>query len=87
LSVTRIACSIGWIIRFWMAPATRLGLLALAAGQDVEPDEGSDDTDERWRTARRVAADWVIWVHDPDTRHVYKTVHQRTDGYQAHIAV
>jgi hypothetical protein len=64
-----------------------VGLLALVAGQDVEPGEGSDGTDGRWRIARRVAADRVISVHDPDTRHGHKTVHQRTDGYKAHVAV
>jgi len=64
-----------------------VALLALVAGQDVEPAEGSDGTDGRWRIARRVAADRVISVHDPDTRHVHKTLHQRSDGYKAHIAV
>jgi IS5 family transposase len=70
-----------------LAGAEAVGLLSLVAGQDVEPGEGSDGTDGRWRIARRVAADRVISVHDPDTRHVHKTVHQRTDGYKAHIAV
>lgn len=32
-----------------------VALLALVAGQDVEPAEGSDGTDGRWRIARRVA--------------------------------
>jgi hypothetical protein len=30
-----------------------VGLLALVAGQDVEPDQGSAGTDGRWRIARR----------------------------------
>ena len=34
-------------------PAEALALLALVAGQDVEPAEGSDGTDGRWRIARR----------------------------------
>jgi hypothetical protein len=34
-----------------------------------------------------VATDQVISVHDPDTRHVHKTVRQPTDGYKAHVAV
>ncbi len=34
--------------------ADALGVLALVAGQDVEPAEGSDGTDGRWRIARRV---------------------------------
>lgn len=33
--------------------ADALGLLALVAGQDVEPADGSDGTDGRWRIARR----------------------------------
>jgi len=32
-----------------------VALLALVAGQDVEPVEGSDGTDGRWRIARKVA--------------------------------
>jgi hypothetical protein len=35
--------------------AQALALLALVAGQDVEPAEGSDGTDGRWRIARQVA--------------------------------
>jgi Transposase domain (DUF772)/Transposase DDE domain len=64
-----------------------LALLALVAGQDVEPAEGSDGTDGRWRIARRVAHDRVISVVDPQARHVHKTVHQRQDGYKAHVAI
>jgi hypothetical protein len=69
-------------------PATQaLALLALVAGQDVEPAEGSDGTDGRWRIARTVAADRIISTVDPQTRHVHKTVHQRQDGYKAHLAI
>ena len=64
-----------------------LALLALVAGQDVEPAEGSDGTDGRWRIARGVAGDRVISTVDPQTRHVHKTVHHRQDGYKAHVAV
>jgi transposase len=64
-----------------------LALLALVAGQDVEPAKGSDGTDGRWRIARRVAEDRVISVVDPEARHVHKTVHSRQDGYKAHVAV
>ena len=39
------------------AEADALGLLALVAGQDVEPAEGSDGTDGRWRIARKVASE------------------------------
>ena len=62
-------------------------MLALIAGQDVEPVDGSDGTDGRWRIAERVAADRVISTVDPETRHAHKTVHRRQDGYKAHLAV
>lgn len=64
-----------------------LALLALIAGQDVEPADGSDGTDGRWRIARKVAKDRVISVSDPETRHAHKTVHRRQDGFKAHLAV
>jgi hypothetical protein len=64
-----------------------LALLALVAGQDVEPGEGSDGTDGRWRIARKVAPDRVISTVDPDARHIHKTVHARQDGYKGHVAV
>jgi hypothetical protein len=67
--------------------AEAVALLALIAGQDVEPVEGSDGTDGHWRIARRVAADRVISTVDPEARHVHKTVQRRQDGYKAHIAV
>jgi IS5 family transposase len=67
--------------------AQAVGLLALIAGQDVEPAEDSDGTDGRWRIARRVAADRVISTVDSDSRHVHKTVHHRQDGFKAHLAV
>jgi len=63
-----------------------LGLLALVAGQDVEPADGSDGTDGRWRIARKVAEDRVISVHDPETRHTRKSPEARRDGYRAHLA-
>jgi Transposase DDE domain/Transposase domain (DUF772) len=67
--------------------AQAVALLALIAGQDVEPAQGSDGTDGRWRIARKVAADRVISTVDPDSRHVHKTRHRRQDGYKAHVAV
>jgi hypothetical protein len=67
--------------------AEAVALLALIAGQDVEPVEGSDGTDGRWRIARRVAPDRVISAVDPDARHAHKTVSRRQDGFKAHIAV
>lgn len=72
-------------------PSSRAGqavaLLALVAGQDVEPAEDSDGTDGRWRIAGGVAHDRVISTVDPDTRHVHKSWSGRQDGYQAHLAV
>jgi len=65
--------------------AEAVALLALVAGQDVEPAEGGDGTDGRWQIARRVAADRVISTVDPDARHAHKTVHRRIDGFKAHI--
>jgi hypothetical protein len=67
--------------------AEAVALLALIAGQDVEPVEGSDGTDGQWRIARQVAADRVISTVDPDTRHVHKSVHRRQDGFKAHVAI
>jgi hypothetical protein len=66
-------------------PAEALALLALIAGQDVEPAADSDGTDGRWQIARRVAEDRVISTVDPDARHAHKTVHRRTDGFKAHL--
>jgi hypothetical protein len=66
--------------------AGALALLALVAGQDVEPAEGSDSTDGRWRIARKVAGDRVISTVDPDARHTRKSPEARRDGYRAHVA-
>jgi hypothetical protein len=69
-------------------PAERtVALLALIAGQDVEPAEGSDGTDGRWRIARKVAPDRVISIVDPEARHAHKTVHRRQDGFKAHLVI
>ena len=66
--------------------ASALALLALVAGQDVEPAEGSDGTDGRWRIARKVTEDRVISTVDPDARHTRKSPEARRDGYRAHVA-
>ena len=72
--------------------AAALALLALVAGQDVEPAEGSDGTDGRWRIARREdaghgsAAGRMVSQVDPQARHARKRVHDRADGYRAHLA-
>ncbi|MGB7982836.1 MAG: IS1182 family transposase [Candidatus Nanopelagicales bacterium] len=62
-----------------------LALLALVAGQDVEPAEGSDGTDGRWRIARKVAPERVVSTVDPDARHTRKSPENRRDGYRAHV--
>jgi hypothetical protein len=67
--------------------AEAVALLALVAGQDVEPAEGSDGTDGRWRIARQVAPDRVISTVDPDARHAHKSRERRQDGYRAHVVV
>jgi IS5 family transposase len=67
--------------------AEAVALLALLAGQDVEPVEDSDGTDGRWRIAQRVAPDRVISTVDPEARHAHKSVHRRQDGFKAHLAV
>ncbi len=66
-------------------PAEAVALLALVAGQDVEPVEDGDGTDGRWQIARRVTADRVISTVDPDARHAHKTVSRRIDGFKAHL--
>jgi IS5 family transposase len=64
------------------AQADAVALLALVAGQDVEPGDGPG----RWRIAQRTAPDRVISTVDPEARHVHKTQHAYRDGYKAHIA-
>jgi Transposase DDE domain/Transposase domain (DUF772) len=71
-------------------PAEALALLALVAGQDVEPAEGpdgTDGTDGRWRIARKTAPDRMISTVDTDTRHAHKTRERRQDGFKAHVVV
>jgi Transposase DDE domain/Transposase domain (DUF772) len=68
------------------AAADALGLLALVAGQDVEPAEDSDGTDGRWRIARKVAPDRVISTVDRESRHTRKCKSKRRDGFRGHVA-
>ncbi|MFK5647002.1 IS1182 family transposase [Ornithinimicrobium sp. LYQ121] len=68
-------------------PAEAVTLLALVAGQDVEPAEGSDGTDGRWRIARKTVPDRMISTVDPDARHAHKTRERRQDGFKAHVVV
>ncbi len=63
--------------------ADAVGLLALVAGQDVEP----GDEDGAWRIARKTAPDRVISTVDPESRHIHKTVGAYRNGYKAHIVV
>jgi hypothetical protein len=63
-----------------------VALLALIAGQDVEPAEGSDGTDGRWRIARKVAPERVISTVDPEARHTRKSPRNTRDGFRAHVS-
>jgi len=67
--------------------AEAVALLALVAGQDVEPAEDSDGTDGRWRIARQVAGDRMISTVDPEARHAHKTRERRQDGFKVHVVV
>jgi hypothetical protein len=68
------------------AAAGAVALLALVAGQDVEPAGDSDGTDGRWQIAKKVAEDRVVSTVDPEARHARKSRSQRRDGYRAHVA-
>ena len=59
-----------------------VALLALVAGQDVEPGERPGS----WRIARKVAVDRVISTVDPQARHTRKTSADKRDGFKAHVA-
>ncbi|WP_164205478.1 hypothetical protein [[Micrococcus luteus] ATCC 49442] len=63
-------------------PADAYALLALVAGQDVEPAEDSDGRDGRWRIARKVAPDRLISTVDPDTRRAHKTRARQKGGFK-----
>jgi IS5 family transposase len=57
-------------------------LLALVAGQDVEPGD-----DGKFRIARRVAPDRVISTVDREARHGHKSHDRRFDGFKMHLSV
>src|SRR5918994_423833 len=59
-----------------------VALLALVAGQDVEPGEKPGT----WRIARAIAKDRVVSVGDPEPRHAHKSRASYRDGYKAHIS-
>ena len=63
-----------------------MGLLALVAGQDVEPAEDSDGSDGRWRIAKRTAEDRVVSTVDPDARHIHKNRTRHQDGFKGHVS-
>jgi IS5 family transposase len=89
-ALVRDALALLEVVRTWPldgAAAEAVALLALIAGQDVEPAEGSNGTDGRWQIAQRVAHDRIISVIDPEARHARKTVERRQDGFKAHLAV
>jgi len=67
--------------------AEAVALLALIAGQDVEPAEGSDGSDGRWQIARKVVPDRIISTVDPEARHAHKTVTRLDDGFTAHVVI
>jgi IS5 family transposase len=60
-----------------------VGLLALVAGQDVEPGE----EDGTWRIAPVTRPDRMVSVHDPESRHVHKTTSNYRDGFKAHVGI
>jgi len=63
--------------------AEAVGLLALVAGQDVEP----GDSDGSWRIAQQTRPDRIVSVNDPESRHVHKTTSNYRDGFKAHIGI
>ena len=66
--------------------ADAVGLLALVAGQDVEPAGGSDGSDGRWRIAKRTARDRVVSTVDPEARHIHKNRSRHQDGFKGHVS-
>jgi IS5 family transposase len=66
--------------------ANAVGLLALVAGQDVEPAENSDGSDGRWRIAARTARDRVVSTVDPDARHIHKNRTRHQEGFKGHVS-
>jgi hypothetical protein len=80
-----VAALTGTGVEFDEQAAAVVALLALVAGQDVEPAEVSDGRDGRWRIAWKVAPDRVISTVDPQARHTRKSPSSRRDGYRAHV--
>jgi transposase len=66
--------------------AGAVGILALVAGQDVEPAEDSDGRDGRWRITRGTAHDRIVSTADPEARHIHKNRTRHQDGYKGHAS-
>lgn len=65
------------------AQSEAVGLLALVAGQDVEPGEGEGT----WRIIPATTPGRMVSTVDPESRHVHKSQSVYRDGYKAHVAV
>lgn len=63
--------------------AEAVGLLALVAGQDVEP----GNVEGTWRIIPATTPGRMVSVVDPESRHVHKSRSVYRDGYKAHVAV
>ncbi|MEN8650304.1 IS1182 family transposase [Streptomyces sp. 21So2-11] len=66
--------------------ANAMGLLALVAGQDVEPAEDSDGSDGRWRITRGTVPDRTVSTVDPDARHIHKNRTRHQEGFRGHVS-
>ncbi|KIQ64050.1 transposase [Kitasatospora griseola] len=64
--------------------ADAVGLLALVAGQDVEPVD--DGRDGRWRIAHGTVHDRIVSTVDAEARHIHKNRTRHQDGFRAHGA-
>jgi Transposase DDE domain/Transposase domain (DUF772) len=66
--------------------ANAVGLLALVAGQDVEPAEDSDGRNGRWRITQGTVPGRIVSTVDPEARHVHKNRTRHQEGFKAHVA-
>ena len=70
----------------WVSEPLRGGAASAGRRAGIEPAEGSDGTDGRWRITRKVTGGRVISTVDPEARHTRKSPENRRDGYRAHVA-
>lgn len=63
-----------------------MGLLALVAGQDVEPAGDSDGRDGRWRISKGTVPGRTVSTVDPDARHIHKNRTRHQEGFKAHVS-